>query len=313
MPIEFHCTSCDRLLRTGDDTAGKQAKCPECGAIMLIPASTPPGAFSHGAPPPPPPGSVPAPYPSSAGRPRRPITPSKLDLSVVFSRSWAMFQPNLGTGILACLICWGITFAANMACSFIPFIGSLISMGVQIWIGIGLALYFLKLARGQMVEFDELFKGWPFFLKILLGSLLLGAIFLGATAVCAVPLLLIGLVFSPEAAIVLGIAGAVIGVGVATYFGLVFSQYYYLVIDRDMDVIEAFKLSKELMEGNKLTLFGIQIVASLITIVALIPCGMGLIIAAPFFALMWAAIYLIVTGQPLADDIQRESAEQTAS
>lgn len=309
MPIEFHCTNCDRLLRTGDDTAGKQAKCPECGEIMSIPASTLPGAL----PPPPPPGSVSAPYPSPAVRPRRQITPSKLDLSEVFSRSWAIFQPNLGPGILACLICWGVTMGANLVCSFVPFIGSLISMGVQIWIGIGMALYFLKMARGQMVEFDEIFKSWPFFLNILLGSLLIGAIFLGATAVCAVPLLLIGLAISPEAAIVLGIMGAVIGIGVATYFSLVYSQYYYLLIDRDIDVIEAFKLSKELMEGNKLTLFGIQIVMGLIMLVALIPCGLGLIIAAPFFALMWAAIYLIITGQPLADDIRREFAEQPAS
>ncbi len=30
MPIEFRCLQCGKLLRTGDDTAGKQAKCPEC-------------------------------------------------------------------------------------------------------------------------------------------------------------------------------------------------------------------------------------------------------------------------------------------
>jgi phage FluMu protein Com len=40
MAIEFRCTQCNRLLRTGDETAGRDAQCPECGAISVIPAST---------------------------------------------------------------------------------------------------------------------------------------------------------------------------------------------------------------------------------------------------------------------------------
>jgi len=50
MPIEFRCTQCNRLLRTGDDTAGRQARCPECGAILTVPA---PGAPPEAAMPPP--------------------------------------------------------------------------------------------------------------------------------------------------------------------------------------------------------------------------------------------------------------------
>lgn len=37
MPIEFRCTQCGKLLRTGDDTAGRQAQCPECGTIRTVP------------------------------------------------------------------------------------------------------------------------------------------------------------------------------------------------------------------------------------------------------------------------------------
>lgn len=39
MAIEFRCTQCNNLLRTGDDTAGKQAQCPQCGAIGTVPSS----------------------------------------------------------------------------------------------------------------------------------------------------------------------------------------------------------------------------------------------------------------------------------
>jgi hypothetical protein len=37
MPIQFHCSGCGRLLRTGDETAGRQAQCPACGGLSLVP------------------------------------------------------------------------------------------------------------------------------------------------------------------------------------------------------------------------------------------------------------------------------------
>lgn len=40
MPIEFYCTQCNRLLRTPDDSVGKQAKCPECSAILVVPPAS---------------------------------------------------------------------------------------------------------------------------------------------------------------------------------------------------------------------------------------------------------------------------------
>lgn len=39
MPIELNCTGCGRQLRVPDAHAGKQARCPVCGTICLIPSS----------------------------------------------------------------------------------------------------------------------------------------------------------------------------------------------------------------------------------------------------------------------------------
>ncbi|MEX0711339.1 MAG: YIP1 family protein [Pirellulales bacterium] len=55
MPIEFRCHQCGKLLRTADDTAGKQAKCPSCGAIQSIPYASDPGGDSDALSRPPPP------------------------------------------------------------------------------------------------------------------------------------------------------------------------------------------------------------------------------------------------------------------
>jgi phage FluMu protein Com len=44
MPIEFRCSHCGKLLRTGDGTAGRQAQCPECATVCTVPGvSTPTG------------------------------------------------------------------------------------------------------------------------------------------------------------------------------------------------------------------------------------------------------------------------------
>ncbi len=40
MPIEFHCTACNQLLRVPDDTAGRKAQCPGCDAVLDIPSAT---------------------------------------------------------------------------------------------------------------------------------------------------------------------------------------------------------------------------------------------------------------------------------
>jgi hypothetical protein len=39
MSIEFRCNQCGKLLRTGDETVGRQAQCPACGAISVVPAT----------------------------------------------------------------------------------------------------------------------------------------------------------------------------------------------------------------------------------------------------------------------------------
>ncbi|MFQ5731683.1 MAG: DUF4190 domain-containing protein [Planctomycetaceae bacterium] len=46
--IEFHCTSCNKLLRTSDDKAGKRARCPDCGEAIAIPAADSGGEFDLG-------------------------------------------------------------------------------------------------------------------------------------------------------------------------------------------------------------------------------------------------------------------------
>jgi uncharacterized RDD family membrane protein YckC len=57
MSIEFRCGGCSNLLRVADEFVGKQARCPQCGQISLVPhagegAAAPTPAPSHFADPP---------------------------------------------------------------------------------------------------------------------------------------------------------------------------------------------------------------------------------------------------------------------
>jgi hypothetical protein len=42
MPIETKCPGCARLLRVADEHAGRQARCPECNTIYIVPSATDP-------------------------------------------------------------------------------------------------------------------------------------------------------------------------------------------------------------------------------------------------------------------------------
>lgn len=44
MTIEFRCGQCNQLLRVPDNSAGKNARCPKCQALMQVPAASPESA-----------------------------------------------------------------------------------------------------------------------------------------------------------------------------------------------------------------------------------------------------------------------------
>ena len=320
MPIEFRCQQCNRLLRTGDGTAGKQAKCPDCGAVVVVPdgstEASEPGDSPFGAPLPSqsPSGSPfgsgaagyqPAdetgnPYQSPSALGTAPatayaqsageITPTRIDLEDIFSRTWRIYKEQWG----ACLAAFVVVFAINMVLrgpiifmqmAFDGNDGALVLLNlanivvilVVVWINLGQMLYFLKIARGQPAELSDLFTGGPYYLRVLGAGILFGLI-----VVCGYVLLII--------------PGIILG--------LMLSQFAYVILDRNVGVMDSLSISKDLMVGNKLTLFLISLVGSVISfVIILLTCGVGILAVAPFMTLLAPVIYLGVSGQPTADQI----------
>jgi len=157
---------------------------------------------------------------------------------------------------------------------FLSALGSLIGWLLSIWIGIGQALIFLGIARGQPVEIGLLFAGGPYLLRILGASIIAGIALFFGFLLLIVPGILLALMFWP---------------------------FYLLIIDRNVGIVESFQLAAKVTAGNKATVFLVAIVAFALTIVSAIPCGLGLLVTVPYFGLMWPVMYLAMTGQATAD------------
>jgi phage FluMu protein Com len=356
MPIEFRCTQCQRLLRTQDDAAGKQAKCPECGTILVVP--TPEVGSVDIPPPPPPPGAGSAspfgspegtsspfgtqlpprdstqnpyqspidymPGPTFAGSAGA-ITPTRIDLSDIFSRTWTILTNQYGMSLAVFIVTWLLGVAASFGVQFITAIlrvGQIdprtiffvYTLGLAaywvfyLWLNIGAALCYLRIARGQPATIGEIFSGGPYFLRVLLATVVFFFI-LGAVAlVCVLPAAVIagGLAMNAQDSSVIAI-GVIIGAAVAfipnVVVALGLSQYYYLLLDQNVGILESLSLSWKITHGNRLAIFAIWTVASIVGIVVtLLTCGLGgILLVAPFWSLMMPVIYLALTGQPTAD------------
>ena len=123
--------------------------------------------------------------PADSGNPYQAptVAPAVLDLGDVFSRTWTIFKEQW----TMCLAAWLIVLAESCDLVWIEFwrmlvgqvvlgresglphnLGSVVGALVNVWLGIGLAIYFLKVACGQTADFNDLFSGGPYYVNILL-------------------------------------------------------------------------------------------------------------------------------------------------
>lgn len=342
MPIEFRCTQCNRLLRTQDETAGKEAKCPECGTVMVIPDSgsspaapgePPAGPEQPGSPPsgagetspfgdvaPPASGAAspfaqgkpadevnpyasPADYtapaqPGSAPVPG-PIVHTQIDSGEVLGHAWAIYKDKMlwciGATVIVGILNWLAGQIANYGGAAVGaaagdeaiaitcmVLGILAGQLFALWLNIGMTLFLLKVGRGQELSMGALFQGGPYFLTALVAGILVSVIY------------------------VLGFAALIVP---GVILALMLSQFLCLIVDRDAGIIESMKLSAQITQGNKLTLFVLWIVSVGLILAGVLACCVGVFFTAPLVSLLWIVAYLAMTGQPTADQLYEWQAD----
>jgi phage FluMu protein Com len=300
MAIEFRCTHCQRLLRTPDGTSGKDAKCPECGTIVRIPelaasAVSSPAEGAHAIT-----HSSDNPYAApSQSDPARgadadddALRPTRIEIGDIFDRTWQIFKVH-----------WAACTGAAWALPFVVAIGSLPLVAIYVLVGLaskddplpwvfggialgaavawlcmlmtlGLHAFMLKIARGEPTTVRDLFVETSLVIPALLATLLVALAATIGFALLIVPGIIVGLMFS---------------------------QFINIMIDRQVGVIDALRLSMQVTEGNKLTLFLLGLLmAAVHSIGTSLTCGLFTIVFVPFSWLLASVAYLAMTGQRTA-------------
>jgi len=288
MAIEFDCTGCGKRLRVQDQDAGKKAECPECHTIGEIPAA-PTGSRQPVEPavevPRPAHGRIDPsdPYPTAEETIDRTldalgIQPTRIELDDVLLKTWELFKQNLGM-VLGTV--W-LVVVANTIMS--ELVGQLIESGnpmappVQLaslalatFLHIGLTIVLLRIARSQGAAATHLIAGGHYFWRV------------AGASICFLAIVVLGL----AALIIPGII-----------LGLMFGQYGYLIVEKDVGVADSLRISRAITSGNKLTLAALScVVGVLFFLVGGVTCGLGLIVVIPYVVLVPIVAYLRMTGQ----------------
>ena len=236
----------------------------------------------------------------------------------VLNRSWQILRSSMGLILGTCFTSIFLSSLPNIIASMIspddpdtppnPMAIMLVLVGsiFGVYLQCGLFTFLINMASGRKAEFNDLFRGGPIVIKAILGSLLLGV---AGLAVFAVGFGILAILFQ-----VAGGAGVTIGVLVlicaASVIFTRFSQYFYLLVDREVGVIESFNLSSQLMKGRFWQYNILLLTCGLINFLTIFSLFIGLLLTIPLTLISSAVFYLAITGQPVADPMALGSNSQ---
>ncbi len=145
------------------------------------------------------------------------------------------------------------------------------------WTSAGLYIVLLKIARGLQAGIGDVFSGGKYYVPMLVTMLIFNLM----TQIGFLLLIIPGIILF-----------------------LMFGQFGYLIVDRNLGIAESLHTSMEVTKGNKLTIFLIWLVCIGLVILGAIPCLLGWLVVFPYMALLHAVMYLTMTGQPTVDQMR---------
>ncbi|HEY1172143.1 MAG TPA: DUF975 family protein [Verrucomicrobiae bacterium] len=230
----------------------------------------------------------------------------KLDVEITvgecFGKGWEAFQRNLGVTIGVVVL----VFLTYTAINAIPLLG-LASIFIYGPLYGGFMYYFVLMIRGEECRVGNAFLGFgPKFVPLMLAGLLITII----TFICVIPgvgVMFAGIISaglfsssqqSPPSIDALS-AGAIILMGagflimmVLMFAVTVFLQFsYLLILDKDVDLMTAIKLSVRQSARKWVVLFLLSLAGGIVNFLGALLCGVGLLFTVPWYFAAIAVAY----------------------
>jgi len=229
--------------------------------------------------------------------------------------SWSIYKARLGH----CLgVFWGVV-TINWLCQMSlvvldkeiasmrdptlslisQFISFFLSFVVAVWLTIGQNLAFLKIARGQVVAVEDIFRGGRFVLTTILAWIAFFVVLAvpGLVVYLLAGAFLVMIVQGPTLAGVLAIlAGCLASTMVIVYLVARLGLFYFVVIDQNAGVVSSLAITWRLCRRHVATIILVYFLGLAVNLAGFLMLCVGLIFTMPLSSLMLAVTYEGLTG-----------------
>jgi len=214
----------------------------------------------------------------------------------LLSRAWANYKSMFGLALGVMVVVILISFLVGL----LPVVSLLGAFLVTPQLNAGAAWIFLKRARGQDVEFSDVFTGF----SRCFGKLALVALIQFGVVICvAIPFGIVGAVtggtmeqmgssgdMDPAFAVIFALVVFVLFV-VGIWLALRFLLTHIVALDMQGSAVDAYRMSWRITAGKFWVLLGVFIVLFLLSIAGMLALLIGLLFVAPLYPALIAQVY----------------------
>ncbi len=155
-------------------------------------------------------------------------------------------------------------------------ISNIVSIAVSILIAIGWTTIALRYAGNHLVTYKDFFSRYTVFWKFLAASVLYGLIVFGGLLLFIVP---------------------------GIFWAIKYKMYSYLIVEKNMGIMESLKTSGTITYGVKWKLFGFAVVTFALNVLGILALGVGFVVTAPIVMLASAHVYKTITKTTAAEPV----------
>ncbi len=270
--------------------------------IPQDPVASPPDSQGDNpfAPPRPEPGSAPTPGPG-----RNP------DIAAVAALSWSIFRQRPLHVIGMVMGFFGVTFAIQLLLDrlpraiqlvgndpaivqFLEFAASIAAIVLSTWISVGLQLALLRIVRGRQTAFADLFRGGPYLVTAILGSIVIAFLVMLPSQAIANAFLSLTVWPISLASFFSRLAVAMLGVVAIAIVLLRLNFFVFAAIEYEVGVRDALIASWTITRSRLPTLVLMLMTQVCLVLAGALALGIGLVVALPFAFLLHAATYVLL-------------------